>query len=196
MSEPVPDELGDEPASLSLRLLTLVFVMAAGWYAMQGLHEAGHVLGAWCSGGRVSAVHLPLFGFSRTALSANPHPLLVVWAGPLAGCLLPLSLWRVLRRSRVAWAMHFFAGFCLLANGVYLGLGWIDPVGDTGDILREGGAVWQMVLFGVVASASGLWVWHKLGRGFGLTRMSRGEVWATLILSLIVVGVYAVLGWV
>lgn len=96
----------------------------------------------------------------------------------------------------MGWAMQYLVGFCLLANGVYLGLGWIDRIGDAGDILREGGAVWQMVLFGVVASALGLLVWHKLGRAFGLARLTRGEVRATLLLSAFGVGVYAGLSWV
>jgi hypothetical protein len=51
------------------------------WLGMQALHELGHVLGAWVTGGVVSRVVLDPRTFSRTDLAANPHPLAAVCLG-------------------------------------------------------------------------------------------------------------------
>jgi hypothetical protein len=59
--------------------------------------------------------------------------------------------------------LQLFAGFCLIANGVYLGVGWIDNAGDAGDLLRRGTPVWVLVGFGLLASGGGLYLWHRLG---------------------------------
>jgi len=67
---------------------------------------------------------------------------------------------------RYAQVARFFAGFCLLANGLYLAGGSIEGVGDAGDLVRYGAARWQRWLFGVPVSALGLWLWHGLSRRF------------------------------
>jgi hypothetical protein len=145
----------------------LLWLMAAyvAWLAMMAVHEAGHVLHAWVTGGRVVHVELPLLGFSRTDVSPNPRPAAVAWGGPLWGCLLPLAAWTVCPRKapRARATLQLFAGFCLIANGVYLGIGWIDRVGDAGDLLRRGTPVWVLVAFGLIASAAGLYLWHRIG---------------------------------
>jgi hypothetical protein len=87
---------------------------------MQSVHEAGHVVGAWLTGGRVARVVLHPLTISRTDLAENPEPLIVVWAVPIVGVLMPLLLWVLAStfRLRATFALRFFAGFCLLANGL------------------------------------------------------------------------------
>lgn len=158
------------------RLAYGVVVLIASWYAMMAAHELGHALAAWATGGTVERMVLPLLGFSRTDVSPNPHPLVVAWAGPISGALLPLVFWAVMHtvlwnRGAGRWfsqTLRFFAGFCLLANGVYLGLGWIDHIGDAGDLLRHGTAVWQLIAFGIGCTAAALYLWHGLGPWMGL----------------------------
>jgi hypothetical protein len=65
----------------------------ACWLGMQAVHELGHIVGAFLSGGMVERVVLHPFTISRTDLSHNPSPALVAWAGPICGVLLPLALW-------------------------------------------------------------------------------------------------------
>ncbi|HKB37186.1 MAG TPA: hypothetical protein VKD72_12090, partial [Gemmataceae bacterium] len=67
-----------------------------------------------------------------------------------------------------AFVLRFFAGFCLLANGLYIGVGSFGRIGDCGEMLRHGSELWQLWLFGAVSAPVGLWLWHGQGPHFGL----------------------------
>ena len=107
---------------------------------------------------------------SRTDLAENPHPLAVAWSGPLVGVVLPLLFWGA--ASAVRWAgafaLRFFAGFCLVANGAYLAVGSFDRIGDAGDLLRLGSPPWLLWAFGLGAVPTGFYLWHRQGHHFGL----------------------------
>jgi hypothetical protein len=155
----------------------VVSTVLGSWLGMQTVHELGHVVGARLTGGRVERVVLHPLTISRTDLAENPRPLTVVWAGPVVGVLLPLAIWGVaaLLRMPGAYVLRFFAGFCLLANGLYIGVGSFDRVGDCGEMLRHGSDPWQLWLFGAVTALVGLWLWHRQGPHFGLGA-ARGQV--------------------
>jgi hypothetical protein len=164
------------------RLLIYAALIYLSWLAMQATHESGHILAAWLTGGRVERVILQPLAISRTDVSPNPSPLVVAWAGPIVGAALPLLLaiicrWRF-RPPRVSGGaadaaqvplrrvvdprllVDFFAGFCLIANGAYIGVGSFDRIGDAGDLLRHGSPQWLLIAFGLVSSVTGLFVWH------------------------------------
>lgn len=145
--------------------LTLVPLLYLTWLGMMGVHELGHLLHAVASGGRPARVSFPLLGFSQTFFSRNPHPYFVVWGGPLWGSILPVLAWSAIpRRWRtVRRAMQFFAGFCLIANGAYLGAGWLLGAGDAADLRKAGTAPATLIAFGAIAMALGLYLWHRLG---------------------------------
>lgn len=151
--------------------LLIVTTLAASWYAMMVVHELGHVLAAWLTGGQVIRVVLHPLAFSRTELSTNNNPIAIVWGGPIVGTLLPLALWLIARalRLRLAFLLRFFAGFCLIANGAYLASAILEPVGDTDDMLRYGVPLWLIVAPGALALIVGFATWHRLGPHFGLT---------------------------
>ena len=157
--------------------LLIVSTLLFSWLAMQAVHEFGHVLHAWLSGGTVVRVVLHPLDISRTDVFPNPHPQFVAWGGAVWGCLVPLLALVLARlaRWRASYLLSFFAGFCLIANGVYLGVGWIDGVGDAGDLLRHGSPTWSLVFFGLISAPAGLWLWHGLGTHFGLAG-SEGRV--------------------
>src|SRR5262249_47090841 len=127
---------------------------------------------------------------SRTDLATNPSPLVVVWAGPVFGALVPLVLWSVPAGLRLAWAflLRFFAGFCLIANGVYIGVGSFAGIGDCGEMLQHGSALWQLWLFGAVTAPAGFWLWHGQGVHFGLGPgqgcVSVGATYSSLVVFL------------
>ena len=60
--------------------------------------------------------------------------------------------------------MQFFAGFCLVANGAYLGAGWKANAGDAADLVDYGTPAWVLVVFGVVTTGAGLYLWHLIGK--------------------------------
>jgi hypothetical protein len=160
------------------RLHQTVLILATiigSWLGMQIVHEFGHVLGGWMTGGRVERLVLHPLTFSRTDWAVNPHPLLVAWAGPVLGVLLPLAGWLVARGRRGAYLARFFAGFCCIANGAYIAGGSFDRLGDAGDLLRHGSPIWLLWLFGLLTIPLGLWLWHRQGSFFGLGP-ARGKV--------------------
>ena len=150
------------------RFHQFVFVaslLALSWFAMMAVHEFGHVVGALTTGGTVERVVLHPLTISRTDVSPNPNPSIVVWLGPILGCIIPAAVWWFIpRRFAVARNIAmFFAGFCLLANGAYIAIGSFDRVGDCGVMLQHGSPLWSLLLFGIVAISTGFYLWHQLG---------------------------------
>lgn len=152
------------------QIILIVSMFVGSWLGMQAVHELGHVLGAWLGGATVNQVVLHPLTISRTDVSPDPHPLLTVWAGPMFGVALPLVLWGIAAMARMpgTFVLRFFVGFCLIANGLYISVGAIEPVGDPRELLRHGASLWQLILFGLLTAPLGLWLWNGLGRYFGL----------------------------
>jgi hypothetical protein len=175
-----------------MQLVLIVSTLIASWLGMQVVHEFGHVMGAWVSGGSVRLVALNPFSISRTELSYNPRPLVVVWAGPVVGVALPLLLWAIAKMVRLSgsFVLRFFAGFCLVANGLYIGIGSFHRIGDCGEMLRHGSQLWQLWLFGLLTAPVGVWLWHGQGRDFGLGvangEVNRGVAYSTLAFALVI----------
>jgi hypothetical protein len=174
--------------------------LGISWLGMQVVHELGHVLAAWVGGETVHRVVLHPLAISRTDASLDRNPLLVIWGGPVVGVLLPLILlagttWLL---PGLAFLPRFFAGFCLIANGVYIGIGSFEGVGDSGDLLRFGVPRWQLIGFGLLTVPAGLSVWHGLGPHFGLGdergRVDRRAAWGALVVISIVVVVEVIVG--
>jgi hypothetical protein len=152
------------------QIVLILSTLLGSWLGMQAIHECGHAVGAWLTGGSVARMVLHPLTISRTDLADNPDPLVVVWAGPVVGVAAPLLVWAVAAAAGLpgAFVLRFFAGFCLLANGLYIGVGSFDRVGDCGEMLRHGSPMWHLWLFGLLTAPPGLWLWHRQGRHFGL----------------------------
>jgi hypothetical protein len=166
-------------ARLRQFLLLITFIPWC-WLAMMAVHEGGHVVAACITGATIERVVLHPLAISRTDLGDNPNPLLVSWAGALVGSVMPLMAWALAMWCAMKWSpmVRFFAGFCLVANGVYLGFGAWTGDGDAGDLLAAGAASWQLMSFGVFATALGLRLWHGLGSDFGFGNQGERVRWS------------------
>ena len=124
------------PDKLAARILRFLVLLAASWVVMTMTHEMGHVVGGWCSGGQLQTVDLLPWHLPYSLFNPNPKPLVTLWCGPILGVVVPLGLAFVIRRD---WSW-FVAGFCALANGVYLALAWFsdDRFLDTPQLLEHG----------------------------------------------------------
>ena len=186
---------------MRLRQSVLILsTLVVSWLGMQAVHELGHVLGAAITGGRVARVVLHPLTISRTDVTENPHPLLVVWAGPIAGVILPLLLCVGVSRfnPNAAFLPRFFAGFSLLANGLYISIGSFDRVGDCGEMLKHGSPIWLLWSFGLLTAPCGLWLWHGQGAHFGWGS-PQGEVsplamWTSLTICLVLLALGFAIG--
>src|SRR6266550_2109618 len=98
------------PAGRAYRALLVASAVSFSWLAMQAVHEFGHVLHAWVSGGVVATVVLHPLQISRTDVSPNRHPQFVAWGGPVWGCMIPLTVYAIgyWAKWRRAWLAKFF----------------------------------------------------------------------------------------
>ncbi|TWU34142.1 hypothetical protein Q31b_56130 [Novipirellula aureliae] len=102
------------------RLLQFIMLLVASWTVMTLTHEVGHLIGGKLGGAALREFDLAPWRLPYSLHSPDPHPQLTLWAGPLLGVILPLTVAAVVRH----WTVWFIADFCLLANGVYLALAW------------------------------------------------------------------------
>jgi hypothetical protein len=118
----------------------------------------------------VQYVVLHPLAISYTHPGENPHPLVVAWGGAIWGCALPLAMLAIVRvvARPFAYLATFFAGFCLIANGAYLGADALLRGGDGRELVGAGSPPWLLVMVGLAAVAGGLWLWNGLGPHFGL----------------------------
>ena len=84
--------------------ILVVSTVLGSWLGMQAAHELGHVLGAFLTRGKIATVVLHPLTISHTEMIDNPHPLIVAWAGPLVGVMLPLTLWGLLELTKLPGA--------------------------------------------------------------------------------------------
>ncbi|MCL2744049.1 MAG: hypothetical protein FWE67_09365 [Planctomycetaceae bacterium] len=149
------------------RWIFILLFLTICWYGMLAVHELGHILAAWSSGATVvSVVLLPI---SQTQTSNVEYPLFVYGAGAVVGTVLPVLLWLIACwfRWRTAYLFRFFAGFCLAANGAYIGVDFHEtgPT-DAGLLIEHGASRWILVLFSVLCVPSGLFLWHGQSQCF------------------------------
>jgi hypothetical protein len=97
-----------------------------------------------------------------------------------------------------SFVLRFFAGFCLIANGLYISLGSFGRIGDCGEMLGHGSALWQLWLFGLVTVPVGIWLWHGQGAEFGVGKspkvVSPAIAYAMLGIVLTVVAAELIIG--
>jgi len=141
-------------------LILCILITYPSWLGMMAVHESGHALAGWITGGHIQRRVVPLWGFSRTDVSPNPKPVIEVWAGPIWGSIAPLLVWTIVRKPGKLW--RFFAGFCLIANGSYLAAAWTLHAGDAWELVQFGVARWLLTTVGIAGVAGGLFIWHRL----------------------------------
>lgn len=150
-SRPAPDHTQNRcmprPPRLTRarRVARLSVLLTVAWVSMVLTHECGHLLGGALGGAVLVDLDLTPGRLPWSLHSPDPHPLLTLWAGPITGALAPCVVAMLVRRD-AAW---FVANFCLLANGVYLALGWIagDRFLDTARLLEAGAHPISILLF-------------------------------------------------
>ena len=166
------------------QVILIASFMPFCWLAFMAIHELGHVIAGLSTGGTITKVALHPLAISRTDVSPNPNPLVTVWAGPIIGVLLPLGAWAAFWKFKIPgdYLARFFAGFCMIANGAYIGIGSFENIGDAGDMMIHGSPIWLLRLFGTITVPIGFLIWHRLGPKFGLGE-SKGCVddWAAYV---------------
>ncbi|MFO0976629.1 MAG: hypothetical protein U0996_09545 [Planctomycetaceae bacterium] len=128
-------------------------LLCLAWCVMVMTHEAGHLVGGWCSGAVARDYDLRPWRLPYSIFEPDPHPLITLWSGPILGAALPLLIAVVIQRRSVAMV----ASFCLVANGLYLAIGLLtdDRWIDSQRLLEHGSSRWLIVLFSLACLLPG-----------------------------------------
>lgn len=123
------------------------------WCVMTTTHELGHIAGGWLSGARLIQSDLRPWAMPFSLFDPDPKPLVTLWSGPVSGAVIPLIAAAAIRRP-IVW---FVAWFCVLANGLYIALGWFtgDRFLDTTQLLDHGSSSVSIAAFCTVTIALG-----------------------------------------
>jgi hypothetical protein len=168
------------------QFVLIVSFITFSWLAFMVVHEFGHALAAWLTGGSVALMVLHPLQISWTTFAPNPHPQLVAWGGVMFGSMLPLALLKVASQARSPglYLFRFFAGFCLISNGLYLFVDSFGRGGDGGTLIQHGASQWELLLFGAIATPVGFWLWHGIGPHFGLGSACGGVSSSATVVSM------------
>lgn len=146
-----------------MKYLRFLISCILGWWPMMAVHEFGHVVGCMFSGAKVEQVILWPWTISQTIRSESQAPLIDTWFGPVLGGVIPALAYLLVSNKQFLGRdfLGFFAGFCLIANGAYIGTGWMDHAGDAGDLIRLGCPLYILIIFGIISCGCGLLIWNK-----------------------------------
>lgn len=110
-------------------------------------HELGHVIAGILGGAKLIQLELRPWHLPHSQFASDAHPQLTLWAGPVLGCLIPLAVAVVVRR-RAGW---FVGWFCVLANALYLLLGYVSGDGELDSAKMIAAGTRPIELLGFVA---------------------------------------------
>ena len=122
--------------NVSQQVLRFTALILLSWVVMILTHEAGHILGGWCSGGTLVDFDLIPWHLPYSLFAPDPLPLVTLWSGPILGAAVPYAVALYSRRE----STQLVAYFCVLANGIYITVAWFagDSELDTTKLLSHG----------------------------------------------------------
>jgi len=121
--------------------LVLLGSFAFAYNVVVVLHEIGHVVAAWASGGKPHSLRLHPFSTSSVEVVPDPRPLVTHAAGVVAPPLVGLALLRALRAIRTTplrLPLLVIPSVACASSGLYLLVGITLEVGDAA-VLSQGG---------------------------------------------------------
>jgi len=136
-----------------------ILLLAVSWEVMCFTHEAGHILGGWATGAKLEQVELRPWLLPYSIFKEENYPLTILWSGPLFGVIGP-CLAAAIIRHRLAW---FVANFCLLANGLYIAVGWYagDRFLDTTRMFEYGASPVSVAFYCLVTVVAGYYGFRR-----------------------------------
>ena len=131
------------------------------WYPISMVHEIGHYAFARIGGATGVEIVWRNYVFSETIRTGSRWPILDVWMGPVIGIIIPLVIAYTLRKTKLAEWVAWFAAIACIANGLYIGIGWMDVGGDSSDMITQGCPLAFLIGFGLSSFSIGLFLLMK-----------------------------------
>lgn len=159
--EPIPT-----PSQSKSTLRTSILIFGGFCIAYNlgtALHELGHAIATWLTGGTVYSISLNPFAWSWTSLDGgeDSSPLFIAWGGVLFGVLFSALAAGIATLYRRPWLspLYLLGGCALASNGIYLAVAAFADVGDAGNLIQLGVPRFCVVgLGGLLLLLSCLWM--------------------------------------
>ena len=133
-----------------------------GWVFGIVLHELGHAIAMWVTGGIVDRITIAPFSWSYTYYESTPkYPQLTTWSGVLIGAAIGLIVLLGIRKNTTPYLIPFiFLGFSPLLNGggYYIVDTFISNQGDAFSLLQSGVPKYVVLGVGLLLLAMGVYV--------------------------------------
>jgi small basic protein len=144
-----------------------------GWVLGIVLHELGHALAMWLTGGIVERITITPFSWPYTYYGSAPrYPQFTTWAGLLIGSALGLVVVFGVRKRTTPYLLPFlFAGLAPMLNGggYYLVDTFVSKQGDATDLIRAGVPEYVVIGAGILFLAVGAGFVIRYAYRLGLT---------------------------
>lgn len=126
------------------------------------LHELGHAIAMWVTGGSVTRIVITPFSWSYTYYGSAPkYPQFADWSGLIIGSILSLLIVFMIRKQRSPYVVPFlFAGFAPLLNGggYFLVDALVLKRGDAASLIASGVPMSSVAGAGLLFLAVGLYL--------------------------------------
>jgi hypothetical protein len=104
------------------------------------VHEVGHAITLTATGGELGSIEISPFSWSWARYRFNPEPMATSWGGFLWQTICGLAVFCLLWITASRWSFFggMFAVISLAAAGIYMLMGAILNIGDSGALMRMG----------------------------------------------------------
>jgi len=131
-----------------------------GWILGIVLHELGHAVAMWITGGIVNRITITPFSWSYTYYGSIPkYPQFTTWAGALLGSLFGLIVLFLIRKKATPYSVPFlYLGIApmLHGGGYYLLDTFVTKRGDASNLIRSGVPIIVVLAVGFLLAVGGI----------------------------------------
>jgi len=139
---------------------------AFGWVFGTGLHELGHAVSMWITGGVVNRITLTPFSWSYTYYGSPPkYPQFTTWSGVLLGSFFGLLILLWIRNKNSPYFVPFlYLGIApmLQSGGYYFIDTFITKRGDAASLIQAGVPIYYVLGAGLALAFLGGIFFHQV----------------------------------
>jgi hypothetical protein len=179
------------------KFLIVLGVFVFAYNASIIAHELGHALNVIATGGEFNFIEISPFSWSYAHFSSNPEPMATSWGGFLWETVFGVSVFFVLwiAKSRLSLFGVMLAIACLAGTGIYMLIGAVLLIGDSGSLIARGTPPLNLIVIGSILVVLVVPLVLPLGALLGVGRGKNKLTTTMVVFSPIAIYLLAMLGF-